>query len=64
MRWVWFFLSIVTLLIAWTGPLPELSEKAFFGHMIMHMLNVAIAAFHSSIQSNVLLVYWTGVIII
>ena len=44
MRWVWFFLSIVTLLIAWTGPLPELSEKAFFGHMIMHMLNVAIAA--------------------
>ncbi len=39
-----FIAGLLTLVVAWTGPLPELAHKAFFGHMTMHMLNVALAA--------------------
>lgn len=36
--------GFVILLIAWGSPLPVFSRHAFFGHMIMHMLVVAVAA--------------------
>ena len=29
---------------AWLGPLPQLAERAFFAHMMMHMIVVAVAA--------------------
>ena len=32
------------LAIAWLGPLPSLAHRAFFAHMTMHMLVVAVAA--------------------
>ncbi len=32
------------LLLAWAGPLAQLAKSAFYGHMIMHMLVVAVAA--------------------
>jgi putative membrane protein len=34
----------IALGVAWIGPLPGLAEEAFFGHMTMHMIVVAIAA--------------------
>jgi putative membrane protein len=44
MRKLFAFAGVSTLLVAWFGPLAQLAHEAFFGHMIMHMLNVAIAA--------------------
>ncbi|QGJ70391.1 Cytochrome c oxidase assembly factor CtaG [Planctomycetales bacterium 10988] len=44
MRAFGFFLGILALGVAWLGPLPDLAHEAFFAHMIMHMLVVAIAA--------------------
>lgn len=37
-------MGLFFLLLAWAGPLPHLAGHAFYGHMIMHMLVVAIAA--------------------
>lgn len=37
-------LGVVCLALAWLGPLPLLAQQAFFAHMIMHMLVVAVAA--------------------
>lgn len=34
----------LALAAAWAGPLPALAQRAFFGHMLMHMLVVAVAA--------------------
>lgn len=36
--------GLVSLAVAWLGPLPDLAKHAFFGHMTMHMLVVGIAA--------------------
>ncbi len=42
---VWLLLpGLLSLAIAWLGPLPELAHHAFFAHMTMHMLVVAVAA--------------------
>ncbi|QDU14084.1 Cytochrome c oxidase caa3 assembly factor (Caa3_CtaG) [Gimesia maris] len=42
---VWLFLlGLLSLAVAWSGPLPELAHHAFFAHMTMHMLVVAVAA--------------------
>jgi putative membrane protein len=37
-------LGLATLGFAWMGPLPEWSGTAFFAHMSLHMLVVAVAA--------------------
>jgi putative membrane protein len=37
-------LGTLALGVAWLGPLPRLAERAFFAHMTMHMLVVAVAA--------------------
>lgn len=39
-----FISGLFLLAAAWLGPLPKLAEGAFFAHMIMHMLVVAVAA--------------------
>lgn len=44
MRYSFLIAGLVTLAVAWLGPLPELARHAFFGHMLMHMLVVAVAA--------------------
>lgn len=36
--------GLVALAAAWLGPLPHLAHHAFFAHMTMHMLVVAVAA--------------------
>lgn len=36
--------GLVTLAAAWLGPLPALARDAFFAHMTMHMMVVALAA--------------------
>lgn len=36
--------GFLSLLLAWSGPLPLLSQSAFYAHMIMHMLVVAVAS--------------------
>lgn len=36
--------GLMTLGIAWFGPLPQLARQAFFAHMTLHMVVVAIAA--------------------
>jgi putative membrane protein len=36
--------GVFFLLIAWASPLPSFSQHSFYGHMIMHMLVVAVAA--------------------
>ncbi|MCG6154612.1 cytochrome c oxidase assembly protein [Rubinisphaera margarita] len=36
--------GLISLIIAWMGPLPRLAHEAFFAHMTMHMLVVAVAA--------------------
>jgi putative membrane protein len=41
---IWLVLGMSALGFAWLGPVPRLSHEAFFGHMVMHMLNVAVAA--------------------
>ena len=42
-RWL-LILGWVILAIAWLGPLPALARDAFFAHMTIHMLVVAVAA--------------------
>lgn len=37
-------LGLLTLLVAWAGPLPALAERYFSAHMTMHMAVVAVAA--------------------
>lgn len=44
MRRVLLMLGLLTLVAAWLGPLPQLAERAFFAHMMMHMGVVAVAA--------------------
>lgn len=44
MRPLLFITGILTLAAAWLGPLPQLARGAFFAHMTMHMLVVAVAA--------------------
>lgn len=44
MRTILFITAVLTLALAWLGPLPNLARQAFFGHMLMHMLVVAVAA--------------------
>lgn len=42
---IWLFLAgLLSLTVAWLGPLPRLAHQAFFAHMTMHMLVVAVAA--------------------
>jgi putative membrane protein len=36
--------GLLTLGVAWLGPLPQLARDAFYAHMIMHMAVVAVAA--------------------
>lgn len=36
--------GFMTLAVAWLGPLPRLAQGAFWAHMTMHMLVVAVAA--------------------
>jgi putative membrane protein len=36
--------GLLALAAAWAGPLPSLAQQAFFAHMLMHMLVVAVAA--------------------
>jgi putative membrane protein len=44
MRRALFTAGLCTLAAAWLGPLPALAQHAFFAHMTMHMLVVAVAA--------------------
>lgn len=44
MRIALFIAGLLALAAAWLGPLPGLAMQAFFAHMLMHMLVVAIAA--------------------
>ena len=44
MRRALLILGILALAGAWLGPLPLLARQAFFAHMAMHMIVVAIAA--------------------
>lgn len=44
MRAALLILGGMTLAAAWLGPLPHLAQNAFFAHMTMHMLVVAVAA--------------------
>jgi len=44
MRMALFISGLLTLALAWLGPLPVLAKQAFFAHMLMHMLVVAVAA--------------------
>lgn len=44
MRMSLLIVGLLALASAWLGPLPELAKQAFFGHMLMHMLVVAVAA--------------------
>jgi putative membrane protein len=43
-RNIFLYGGTICLLIAWAGPLPHMAHSAFYPHMIMHMLVVAIAA--------------------
>lgn len=44
MRNTFLILGLLTLGAVWVGPLPDLARHAFYGHMIMHMGVVAVAA--------------------
>jgi len=44
MRYALGIAGSVTLAYAWLGPLPEMATHAFYAHMTLHMLVVAIAA--------------------
>lgn len=44
MRPWWLLLGVGVLLGCWTGPIARLAEHAFYGHMLMHMGVVAVAA--------------------
>ena len=37
-------LGLATLGVVWLGPLPAMADRLFVGHMLMHMLVVAVAA--------------------
>lgn len=43
-RFILTTLGLLTLAAAWLGPLPHLAQHAFFAHMAMHMIVVAVAA--------------------
>ncbi len=43
-RRAWLILGALVLAGAWLGPLPLLAKRAFFAHMTMHMIVVAVAA--------------------
>lgn len=44
MRTLLATIGMVTLAGAWLGPLPAMASSAFFAHMTLHMLIVAVAA--------------------
>ena len=44
MRRLLLILGFLTLAVAWLGPLPQLAKTAFFAHMTLHMVVVAVAA--------------------
>jgi len=44
MRRALLILGLLILGAGWLGPLPQLAERAFFAHMIMHMAVVAVAS--------------------
>lgn len=44
MRTFLLIAGLLALAAAWAGPLPALARQAFFAHMLMHMLVVAVAA--------------------
>ena len=44
MKIKYFLSGVLILILAWGGPLPKLSASAFYAHMLMHMLVVAVAA--------------------
>jgi putative membrane protein len=44
MRSLLLLLGFLVLGFAWIAPLPALAERAFSGHMLMHMAVVAVAA--------------------
>ncbi len=37
-------LGLATLAAVWLGPLPEMADRMFVGHMLMHVMVVAVAA--------------------
>ncbi|KJH79695.1 MULTISPECIES: cytochrome c oxidase assembly protein [Pseudomonadaceae] len=37
-------LGLVTLAVVWLGPLPAMADQLFVGHMLMHVMVVAVAA--------------------
>jgi putative membrane protein len=43
-RRVLLIAGLLTLAAAWLGPLPEMAQRAFSAHMMMHMGVVAVAA--------------------
>lgn len=44
MRRAFVIAGLLTLILAWLGPLPRLAQTSFFAHMTMHMGVVAIAS--------------------
>lgn len=44
MQRILLIIGFVTLAAVWFGPLPHLAERAFFAHMTMHMIVVAVSA--------------------
>lgn len=44
MRRVLLTTGLLTLVLVWLGPLPQMASRAFFAHMTMHMGVVAVAA--------------------
>ena len=44
MRRGFLIAGLLTLLVTWLGPLPQLAQTSFYAHMIMHMSVVAVAS--------------------
>lgn len=48
LRMIWrplsLTLGLVTLAAVWLGPLPAMADRLFVGHMLMHVMVVAVAA--------------------
>jgi putative membrane protein len=44
MRRAFLALAILGLIATWLGPLPELAQRAFFAHMILHMSLICVVA--------------------
>lgn len=40
----WFWPGLVVLVLAWAGPLPQLTRDSFAAHMTLHVAVVAVAA--------------------